>query len=142
MKKLILLLTIVAFTTQLQAQKMMSKNVPADIKASFHNEYPSVMDVDWSKEGNNYEAEYDTKQGDMSVTYGPDAKMIEMEMEIAKSSLPQNIMDYIKRNYNEDEVKEASKITDAKGVVTYEAEVKGMDLLFDLKGNFIKEVKP
>ncbi len=38
-------------------------------------------------------------------------------------------------------MKEAAKITDAHGVVTYEAEVKGMDLLFDSAGKFLKEVK-
>lgn len=142
MKKLILLLTIVAFASQSQAQKLKSKNVPAAVKAAFSNSYPSVKDVDWSKDGINFEAEYDSKQGDMSVTYSIDGRLIETEMEIPKSSLPQSIMDYVKKNYNEDEVKEASKITDAKGVVTYEAEVKGKDLIFDLNGNFIKALKP
>ncbi len=142
MRKLILLIAIVAFATQSQAQKLMSKNVPTAVKDAFHKAYPSITDVDWSKDGNNYEAEYDSKKGDISVTYSPDGKLIETEMGIPKSSLPQSIMDYVKKNYNEDEVKEASKITDAKGVVTYEAEVKGMDLIFDLKGNFIKSVKP
>jgi hypothetical protein len=33
------------------------------------------------------------------------------------------------------------KITDAKGSITYEAELKGKDLIFDSKGKFIKETK-
>ena len=50
-------------------------------------------------------------------------------------------MEYVKKTYKEDEVKEASKITDANGTVTYEAEVKGKDLIFDSNGNFIKAIK-
>jgi len=35
-------------------------------------------------------------------------------------------------------ITEAGKVTDAKGRTQYEAEVKGKDMLFDEKGNFIK----
>ncbi|MBC7865300.1 MAG: hypothetical protein IAF38_20155, partial [Bacteroidia bacterium] len=36
-------------------------------------------------------------------------------------------------------VKEAAKITDAKGVVTYEAEIDNADYIFDSTGNFLKK---
>ena len=141
MKKLILFLAIVVCCIQAQAQKMMAKNVPAAVTAAFSKSYPSIKDVDWSKDGNNYEAEYDENKIDMSVTYSASGKLIETEMEIDASMLPAPVMDYVKKNYKEDEVKEASKITAANGTVTYEAEVKGMDLIFDSKGKFIKSVK-
>lgn len=141
MKKLILLIAIVAFVTQSQAQKLMQAKVPKAVKNAFHKAYPSVKDADWSKDGKNYEVEYDANKVDMSITYSATGKLIETEMEISASSLPRGVMDYVKKNYKEDEVKEASKITTAKGIVTYEAEVKGLDLIFDSKGNFIKSVK-
>ena len=50
-------------------------------------------------------------------------------------------MDYVKTNYKGQSVKEAAKITDGKATITYEAEIKGMDLLFDNNGKFIKEIK-
>ena len=34
-----------------------------------------------------------------------------------------------------------AKITKANGEMIYEAEIKGKDLLFDMNGNFIEEVK-
>lgn len=55
--------------------------------------------------------------------------------------MPKGILDYVKTNYKGQSVKEVAKITDAKVTVTYEAEIKGMDLLFDANGKFIKEVK-
>ena len=57
------------------------------------------------------------------------------------SSLPQGVMEYVKKNYKENEVKEATKITDENDTITYEVEVKGLDLIFDSKGNFIKSIK-
>jgi hypothetical protein len=35
-------------------------------------------------------------------------------------------------------IKEAARITDANGKTTYEAEVRGKDLIFDEKGNYLK----
>ena len=69
------------------------------------------------------------------------ANIIETEVEIELSQLPTGILDYVKNNYTGRKVKEAAKITDAKGTVTYEVEIKGMDLIFDNNGKFIKELK-
>lgn len=141
MKKMILLLAAVGFITNLQAQKLMTKNVPLAVTNAFSKAYPGIKDVDWSKDGSNFEAEYDKGKIDKSVTYDATGKLIETEVEILASELPASVMEYVKKNYKEDEVKEASKITTANGNITYEAEVKGKDLIFDSKGNFIKSVK-
>jgi hypothetical protein len=62
-------------------------------------------------------------------------------VEIELNQLPKGVLDYVKKNYKDVSVKEAAKITDANGIVTYEAEIKGMDLLFDNNGKFIKEIR-
>jgi len=141
MKKLILLLAIAGLFTQVQAQKVMAKDVPVAVTEAFNKAYPSLKDVDWSKDGNNYEAEYDVHKADVSVTYDASGKLLENEVEIKVAAFPTPVMAYVKKNYPSNKVKEASKITDANGTVTYEAEVKGMDLIFDSKGKFIKAVK-
>ena len=141
MKKLILLFAIAGLFTQAQAQKLKAKDVPVAVTAAFEKSHPTTKDVDWSKDGNNYEVEYDVNKTDMSITYNSSGKLMETEMEIKASALPAPVMEYVKTNYKEDEVKEAAKITDASGIVSYEAEVKGMDLIFDSKGNYIKSMK-
>jgi hypothetical protein len=55
--------------------------------------------------------------------------------------LPKGVLEYVKANNQGQNIKEVAKITDAKGTVTYESEIKGMDLLFDSTGKFIKEIK-
>jgi hypothetical protein len=62
-------------------------------------------------------------------------------MEIKVSELPGSVMQYITAHHKGASVKEAAKITKANGEVNYEAEVKGMDLIFDATGKFLKEVK-
>jgi len=142
MKKLILLFAMIGLSTLVQAQKLMVKDVPSVVTAAFKKAHPSIQDVDWSKDGSNFEAEYDDQnKKDASDTYSASGKLIETEIEIAISALPASVMVYVKKNYKEDEVKEASKITTINATVTYEVEVKGMDLIFDSMGNFIKSVK-
>jgi hypothetical protein len=53
------------------------------------------------------------------------------------SDLPPAVFQYVKTHYNGAQISEAGKVTDAKGKQTYEAEVKGKDLIFDLNGNYL-----
>lgn len=63
---------------------------------------------------------------------------METEIEIKVDALPANAKEYVSKNYAGQKIKEATKITDNKGVVTYEAEIKGKDLILDSNGNLIK----
>lgn len=64
--------------------------------------------------------------------------LIETESEIAISALPKTVTDYLAKNHKGEKIKEAAKIVTVSGKVTYEAEIKGKDLLFDENGNLIK----
>jgi hypothetical protein len=44
----------------------------------------------------------------------------------------------VKAHYPGAKISEAGKVTDANGKISYEAEVKGKDLVFDENGNFVK----
>jgi len=54
--------------------------------------------------------------------------------------LPANTIAYVKEHYKV-KITEAGKVTDAKGNTSYEAEVKGKDVIFDKDGNFVKAEK-
>lgn len=140
MKKLMFICIAAAFTSCADAQKLKEADVPAVVKATFEKQYPGAK-AEWEKEGTNYEAEFDFKKEEMSVVIDATGTIIETEVEIEVSALPKAATDYIATHYKGIKIKEAAKITDAKGVVTYEGEIKGMDLLFDSTGTFIKEVK-
>lgn len=121
------------------AQKVKESDVPAVVKDAFKKAYKDVKEVKWEKEGANFEAEFDVGETDQSVAFDATGQVIETEIEIKVEELPTGVKDYVAKNYKDTKIKEATKITDSKGTVTYEAEIKDKDLIFDTNGKFIKE---
>lgn len=141
MKKFILLIAISSLSVQVHAQKMNVKDVPVTVTDAFVKAYPRIQDVNWSKDGNNYAVNYSENKLGRSVTWDASGGLIGTDEEIIVSGLPISAMVYVKKNYNEEIVKDASKYTDAQGIVTYETGIKGMDLFFNSEGKFLKSVK-
>lgn len=121
------------------AQKVSDKEVPTVVKSALQTKYPNAKELKWEKEKGNYEAEFEVNETDYSLLIDIAGNILETEIEIKVDELPAKAKDYISKNYAGQKIKEAAKITDSKGVVTYEAEAKGKDLIFESNGNFIKE---
>jgi hypothetical protein len=141
MKKLVLMTFAAMITSLTFAQKLQEKDVPTPVKTAFQKNFPHAKVEKWEKEGVNFEAEFELNKTEQSVLFDANGNLLETEVEIKLTQLPKGVLEYVKANYNGQKLKEAAKITDAKGTVTYEAEIKGMDLLFDSNGKFIKEIK-
>ena len=142
MKKFMLstLLLTVIFATNVIAQDLKEKDVPVTVKASFAKKYPDVKKVSWEKENGNFEANWGGKSGeDNSVMFSPAGNFLEIVVAIPVDQLPASIAPYVAKHYNGAKIKEAGKVTDAAGKHTFEAEIKGKDLIFDEKGVFIKQ---
>ena len=142
MKKNLLLAVVLsaAASTQLKAQSLKAKDVPASVKTSLGTKYPEAakFKVSWEKEKGNYEANWGGRSGeDNAVTFTPAGEFIEIVNAIKVSELPANIAPYIKAHFHGAKINEAGKVTDAKGKQTYEAEIKGKDLIFDLNGKYL-----
>ncbi|MEO6819753.1 MAG: PepSY-like domain-containing protein [Ginsengibacter sp.] len=118
------------------------KNVkaPAPVMSSFSKDFPGAT-TKWEKEGANYEANFKQSGKSMSALYDAKGNRQETEQSIKVAELPQSVKDYIAKNYKGEKIKEAAIITKANGEVNYEAEVKGMDVLFSKDGKFIKTAK-
>jgi hypothetical protein len=118
-------------------------NVPAAVKNANMQKYPESKNyhITWEKEKGNYEANWGGKDGEAnSVQYTPSGSFIEIVKAIPVHDLPSNVIAYVKEHYKA-KVTEAGKVTDAKGNTSYEAEVKGKDIIFDQNGNFVKAEK-
>ena len=117
-------------------------DVPAKVKSALIQKYPEAKNVGWEKEKGNYEANWGGKSGeDNSVQFTPSGTFIEIVKAIPVSQLPSNIASYVKQHYNNAKITEAGKVTNAKGQLSYEAEVHGKDVIFDEKGNYVKAEK-
>ncbi len=133
-------LLFTAFANSAKAQDLKEKNVPEVVKAALAKKYPEAKKVSWEKEKGNYEANWGGKSGeDNSAIFSPSGSFIEIVQAIPFNQLPANIAPYIEKHYNGAIMKEAGKVTDASGKHMYEVEIKGKDLIFDEKGNFLKE---
>ncbi|MCE9539908.1 MAG: PepSY-like domain-containing protein [Bacteroidetes bacterium] len=141
MKRIALMVVAAMITSLSFSQKLQEKDVPAPVKTTFIKQYSNTKEVKWEKEGDNFEAEFKLDKTEQSVLFDAQGNILETEVEIELNQLPNGILDYVKTNYKGQSVKEAAKITDGKDTVTYEVEIKGMDLIFDSKGGFIKENK-
>ncbi|HZY37769.1 MAG TPA: PepSY-like domain-containing protein [Mucilaginibacter sp.] len=131
---------LVVTAGSVKAQDIKTKDVPTVVKTALMKKYPEAVKVGWEKEKGNYEANWGGKSGeDNSVQFTPSGDFVEIVKAIPVSSLPKNVVPYIKVHYKGARVTEAGHVTDAAGKTTYEAEVKGADLIFDETGNFIKK---
>ena len=141
MKKTFLLLAIGFAAITATAQKVKEADAPAEVKAAFTKNYPNVKAKGWEKEDGNYEVEFESNKNEMTLVIDPKGNVVQTETEIKVSELSKTITDYCAKNYAGKKIKEASKIVDAKGIITFEAEIEKMDVLFDANGKFIKESK-
>lgn len=141
MKKGILILAITFIGSIANAQKISESEVPASVKEKFTSLYPKCKVEKWVKEEGNFEAEFDKNKTEMSVVIDPTGKLIETETTISIASLPKAVSDYVAKNHAGKKITEAAKITSADGTVTYEAEVKEVELYFDSNGAFLRSEK-
>ena len=131
--------TLCLMTGNLMAQKVKDADVPAAVKSALMKKYPSATGVGWEKEKGNFEANWGGRsREDNSVVFTPEGSFVEQVVAIPVSSLPAGVATYVKAHYPGAKITEAGKVTDAQGKTSYEAEVKGKDLIFDETGNFIK----
>ncbi|MGB4837849.1 MAG: PepSY-like domain-containing protein [Saprospiraceae bacterium] len=138
MKHLLILLVPILILSCNNEPKMQEKDVPATVKIALKALYPDVKKVKWENENGNYEAGFESMDSEYSVLLDANGSILETEIEINPDALPVQVKEYVDKNYDGQKIKEAAKITDAIGNITFEAEIKGKDLMFDSNGNFIK----
>ncbi len=143
MKKLFFaMLFLGAIALQSNAQRKAAKStVPNNVKTAFSKQFNGAVATKWDKEDGNYEVDFEMNGKKMSALFEANGNMLESEVAITEAELPTAATDYLKANYKGKKVKEYAKITKKDGTVIYEAEVKGMDLLFDADGKFLNEQK-
>ena len=132
---------LVVIFTQVQAQKIKDKDVPANVMSAFGKSYPTVKNANWQKTSNGFEVSYDKDEMERNTSYDANGNLIENRTKIMASGLPIAATDYMKKNHKDHKIKETYRTTDASENAGYKAKIKGLDLYFDANGNFVKSVK-
>ena len=141
MKKLLLFSLVLLFMAKAEAQKCKARDMPPVVMEAFNRAYPNTKKTYCGKDSNNYQVSFFNGKAPVSVTYDAMGKRLITEMQIAVEDLPQSITDYVQKNYSGEIFQEVAQITNAEGMVTYEVQVKELDLIFDAKGNFLESLK-
>jgi uncharacterized membrane protein YkoI len=103
--------------------------VSDEIKTALNKAYPNATEIEWDKEGNDFEASFENGDEELSVVFDAIGNILETEKEIEFSELPE----VVKVALEGEKVSEAAIIT-KNGKTFYEAEVAGKDLIFDENG--------
>ncbi len=139
MKTTLVIAGILALGISVYANDLKEKVVPAAVKAKFAAMYPNVKDAKWDMEDGAYEAEFGSKANETAVLFKKNGTLVQTEVEIAVSSLPKGASDYAAEKLAGKKIAEATKITDAKGNIRYEAEIGDADYMFDANGKFLSK---
>ena len=138
--KLLIGLAMALAAVNLKAQDLKTGDVPAIVKSALTKKYPEAVKVSWEKEKGNYEANWGGKSGeDNSVMFTPSGMFVNIVKAISITDLPKTVAPYVMAHYKGAKIREAGRVTDASGKTSYEAEIKGGDLIFDENGNFLKK---
>lgn len=141
MNKLVIVVTLSMMSFISFGQKIKDKDVPQQIRNSFHQKYPNVKVVHWDQEGKNYEAGFEKSKVHHSVLFNAEAKIIETEVNVKLIDLPKKSLSYIKEHYKNQKIDEVAKIVTNDGTILYEIEIQGKDIIFDQNGTHIMRGK-
>lgn len=140
MKNSILTCLVLLFSSFAIAQSVSEKDIPGIVKSTFLISYPNQTNVKWEKEKGNYEANFTIGKTERAMLLDSNGNILETEEEISVKKLPAKALAYIQKTYKNKKIKEAARITDAHGIVTFEAQVTSIDLIFNKQGTYIKSI--
>ncbi|MDO1512847.1 PepSY-like domain-containing protein [Maribacter confluentis] len=125
------------------AQDIDTNTVPANLKDTFEQSYPTANDVEWEKEGTSYKVEFEINAQDHEIWYATDGTTTKTEQELTEADLPQAIRTAITNTYAGYKVDEVEKTTE-NGSTTYEVELKKgwineKDVVFNADGTVLRE---
>lgn len=134
-------LTIIAFVAiEISAFAI---NVPKAVTDAFAKKFPGAINIKWGKENaKEYEAEFKLKGKSVSANFLTDGSWVETEAEISGSEIPDNIADAVNKKHPGSTILKMYKIETAKGITTYEAEIKDgikkSEMIINEDGSFKK----
>ena len=143
MKKLLTVMVCLTFVAFTYAQKA-GENVPAAAKSAFAAKFPAAKKVKWSVEKpGEFEVDFTINNVEQSALVDPKGNIIETEIEIKESELPQAVKAAVAKDFAGYKLDEILKATDAKGAVDFEMQViKGKEKLaveFDATGKLLSK---
>lgn len=128
-------------------KELRKHQVPKAVIEAFEKAYPNAKEVEYEQEMFNgktaYEVEYKENGKEYEFLYGADGVLLQKEEEIDGKSLPDAVLQGIRKTYPKAEIKEVEQLMTPDGKITgYEVEIKTagkeIELELDVGGNILK----
>lgn len=139
MKNTVIIFALALGVNYANAQTVKEAEVPEVVKKTQSQNFPKIKVEKWEKEGANFESEFHVNKIETSAIYEANGTLVATETEMKPSELPKEITDYVTKNMAGKKIKEAAKIIDAGGTISYEAEIENVDYIFDPNGTLLKK---
>lgn len=138
MKNLILLAVIVLWSGNIMAQDISASEVPTIVKDAFKKEFPNSRDIEWEREGEYFNVEFEIGKNDHELWITPSGKIVKHKEDISSAELPTSIKNKIKADYKGYRIDDVDKLT-LENRVFYKVEIeigrnnnkRELDLYFD-----------
>ena len=119
------------------------RDIPNEIMDDFNQRHPDASKIEWEREGDLWEAEFQENGIEVGILYAADFTWIRTEYERELTDLPQAAVDYIETNLPGGKLDEVEYFESSNEGDGYIAEVvyqkNEHEIFFDLDGNFIRE---
>lgn len=128
-----------------EAQEVLQSQVPSVIVNHFQQQFTNAFDVEWKKQPNGYQVEFETglMSTDHEIWYDEKANILRHKQEIAKSDLPAAVLDRIQKEFGNVRIEDVSRISEL-GNTTYvfEIDTSGQDFKVqtDNQGNILSQI--
>lgn len=144
MKTLKILAAFLFVTGAAVAQDINEAEVPTAVKNAFNKEYSNVNNVEWEKEMENYNVEFDSNRMENEIWYNASGNVLKKESDIAEADLPSSVSKAIKSKYAEYRIDGIEKVWQ-NNATTYEVELENgnaeLHVTFDENAKVVSERK-
>lgn len=124
MKTIQLIAILFLTTTFAQAQDINESQVPSVVLNTFKTEFPKASDVEWEKQGNQYQVEFEIGYfSDYEAWFKASGDIILYEVEISKRKLPVAVKNTVQQKYKAYQIDDVKKINE-KGQISYTIELE------------------
>ncbi|WP_205499664.1 hypothetical protein [Rufibacter psychrotolerans] len=123
MKKLVLVLVAAAGASWGCSQRLASVQAPSLVQNAVQVKYPGVKTIDWEKQGDLYEAEFEVGMVEHTALLDATGHILMQKQDIGVAELPQPVALALQRDYQAYQKEDLEKVEKA-GQVYYQVELE------------------
>lgn len=144
MKSLIMVTLLMGYSLVSCSQDISARDVPSVVSNAFDAAYPDARDIEWEKEGDQFEVEFEVKDVDQVALLDNSGNLVMYKKDIRVSELPAAVTDAIKQNYDNKQIDDAD-LVEKDGTTYYQVELEGgirdEEIVFSEDGQVVNDFK-